>query len=226
MKLKDTLKRKLSKRQYELARMLAFEFKRWRSRASAPLKFETKFKRLHLGCGDRLLEGWLNVDMIGSDLDLDFASGKLPFPDGQFDSIVSQHVIEHLSLEDELVPLFKECHRCMSSEGWIWISTPDMKKVAKSYLDHNNEDMIADRKKRLPDWTLGEYPPQQFMNDIFHQGLEHRNLFDFGLLKWTLESSGFSSVQESNERELLAAFPEFPVRNDDFQSIYVKAQKS
>lgn len=226
MGLKNILKRKFSQRQYELLRMAAFEAKRWKARVAAPSRFETKIRKLHLGCGDRLLAGWLNVDMVGSDLNLDMAIGKLPFADGQFDSIVSQHVVEHLSIADELLPLLRECHRTLVVGGSFWLSTPDMKKLAKSYLEQENRDMIADRKTRLPGWSLGDFPPQHFMNDMFHQGLEHRNLFDFGLMKWALEQAGFTRVEECDESMLLAAFPDFPPRHDDYQSLYVKANKA
>jgi len=224
--MKSYLKRKLSIRQYELARMLSYEFKRWRCRVGSPKRFETDLKKFHLGCGDRHLKGWLNVDLVGSDLNLDIGIGKLPFKDQQFDHVVSQHVIEHLTIQDELIPLLKECHRCMSAGGELWLSTPDMEKVARSYIEHNNTDMIKDRQERLPHWDLGGLPDQHFMNDMFHQALEHRNLFDEGLLTWTLQQAGFEKVERVDEAALLAKYPEFPPRKDDYQSIYVKATKS
>lgn len=85
--------------------------------------------------------------------------------------------------------------------------------------------MIEDRQKRLPHWSLNGLPDQHFMNDLFHQELEHRNLFDFDLLKWTLEQAGFTQVERVDEQALQAAYPAFPSRNDDYQSVYVKATK-
>lgn len=224
--MKIWLKKNLSKRQYELLRMLAFEWKRFKCRLFAPSKFKTTHTKLHLGSGSRRLQGWLNVDMVDSDLNLDIANGKLPFDDHQFEAIVCQHVIEHLTLEDELIPLFRECHRSMKSQGVFWLSTPDMEKVSKSYIENKNLDMIEDRQQRLAGWSLKGLPQQHFMNDMFHQQLEHRNLFDFELLAWALSQVGFQSVVRVNERDLLKAHPEFPARNDDYQSLYVKAIKS
>jgi len=223
--MKNWLKSKLSMRQYELMRMLAFEYKRWKCRLLAPGSFKTDKTKLQLGCGDRHLKNWLNVDMFGSDLNLDIATGKLPFESDHFSVIVSQHVVEHLTMEDELIPLFSECYRCLDKGGEMWISTPDMRKVAQSYIDHDSVDMIADRQTRLKGWNLDPYPSQHFMNDMFHQQLEHRNLFDFEMLQWMLNRVGFDLVERVNEADLLKTYPEIPVRNDDYQSVYVKAVK-
>ncbi|HKZ36687.1 MAG TPA: methyltransferase domain-containing protein [Chryseolinea sp.] len=224
--MKHWLKRNLSIRQFEILRLISYELKRLKCRILSPAKYKTSLSRLHIGSGDRKITGWLNVDLVDSDLNLDIAKGRLPFADQQFEVIVSQHVIEHLTIEDELIPLLKECFRTLKPGGELWLSTPDMEKVAKSYLDHKSEDMIADRQTRKPEWNLNGLPSQHFMNDIFHQQLEHRNLFDFGLLKWTLEQAGFLNVTPSSESELLTVFGGFPARNDDYQSLYIKAVRS
>lgn len=223
--MKSWLKRKLSIRQYELLRSLSYEIKRWKCRVTAPERFETDRVKLHLGCGDRHLEGWLNVDLVGSDLNLDIARGRLPFRDASFETIITQHVIEHLTIEDELIPLLKECHRAMKPSAELWLATPDMEKIARSYVEQKNTDMVEDRKTRLPHWGLGAMPSQQFMNDMFHQQSEHRNLFDMQLLEWTLRQAGFTHVERTSEKQMLQRFPDFPPRNDDYQSLYVKAVK-
>lgn len=205
--------------------MLAYEWKRWKCRIGAPKQYQPDVKQLHLGCGDRHLKGWLNVDLWNSDLNLDIAAGKLPFPEGHFEHVVSQHVIEHLTIEDELIPLLRSVYECMCPGGQLWLSTPDMEKAVYSYIQHRNNDMIADRQKRLPHWHLNGLPSQHFLNDLFHQQLEHRNLFDFKLLTYALNQAGFIQIERVTEQDLLTNYPDFPARNDDYQSIYVKAIK-
>src|SRR5687767_12152900 len=120
--MKRWLKRNLSIRQFEILRLISYELKRLKCRILSPGKYKTSLSQLHLGSGDRKITGWLNVDLVDSDLNLDIAKGKLPFPDQQFQVIVSQHVIEHLTIEDELIPLLKECFRTLKPGGELWLS--------------------------------------------------------------------------------------------------------
>jgi predicted SAM-dependent methyltransferase len=180
-------------------------------------------KKLHLGCGSRLVRGWLNVDLKNSDYNLDLTSGKLPWQDNVFDVIVSEHFIEHLDLESEVLPLIRELNRVIKPEGEIWLSCPDIEKICHSYLEHEMEDLIADRKTRLPEYTLGDIPSTHMINHLFHRGIQHQNLFDLKLLTWTLEKCGFSNVARRREADLLKRFPDFPERKDDRQTLYVSA---
>jgi len=179
--------------------------------------------KLHLGCGKRIINGWLNVDIENSDYNVDLGAGVLPWADKSFDAVVSQHVIEHLDLRSELFPLMKEIRRVMKKNGELWISCPDILKACESYLNHRMLDLIEDRKTRFPNYNLHGAPPSQFINDLFHQGGKHKNLFDYEILSWLLASTGFSEVERVDEHALLDRFPEFPHRGDDSQSIYVRA---
>lgn len=223
--MKQFLRNRISKRQYELLRGLSYEFKRWKCRITTPRLVKTDSTLLHLGSGVRHIKNWFNVDLFESDRNIDIANGKLPFESNHFRAIVSQHVVEHLEIDDELIPLFKECHRILELGGELWISTPDLEKITKSYVEQRNRDMIEDRKKRLPDWNLGGKPSQHFMNDMFYQNGEHKTIFDYDLLSWTLTEAGFTIIDRSDEREFLRRFPEFPERNDDYQSVYLRAVK-
>jgi len=224
--MKKYLKSKLSNRSLENLRAIYFDFKRFQTRLFQQKKQTVpKLKKLQLGAGVRQVEGWLNVDLVHSDCNLDLTYGKLPWENNCFDHIISQHVIEHLTIEDELLPLFVELRRVMTADGEMWLSTPDMRKICESYLNNNCQVMYDDRKERMPHWSLNGFPTQQMMNDFFRQGGEHKNLFDFELLEWLLQKAGFTKIVETNEKELLAQFPNFPKRNDDKQALYVRVKK-
>lgn len=179
--------------------------------------------KLHLGCGGRKVTGWLNVDVIGSEYDIDLGQGWLPWRNNSLEAVVSQHVVEHLDLTRELVPLFRELKRVCKPGAELYISCPDMEKACKFYFDDKGEEMLFNRKSRFPSFDLGGVPTVQMINDLFHREGEHKNLFDLELMKWLLETSGFSQVERIEEADLLDRFPEFPARNDDYVSLYVKA---
>jgi predicted SAM-dependent methyltransferase len=180
-------------------------------------------RRVHLGCGARRVEGWLNCDISRSDFNLDLLARRLPLPDNCADVIVSQHVIEHLELHEQLIPLFGEMRRILKPDGKVWLSCPDMEKICAAYVYDKGNALWEDRRKRFPNFTLNGAPVQHLINDFFHQRGQHRNLFDLELLTWALGQAGFQPPRRVCEADLLAAHPEFPERNDDIQSLYVMA---
>ncbi len=179
--------------------------------------------KLHVGCGTRRVEGWLNVDVVGSEHDIDLAAGNLPWQDNSFRVITAQQVVEHLELNDELIPLLRELKRIATINGEIWLSCPDMAKVCQAYIDNRGTDMVVDRQQRWSRFSLNGAPTQQMVNVLFHQDGQHKNLYDFELLKWALEQAGFVDIRRTCEDEFIDHFPEFPRRNDDYHSLYVVA---
>jgi SAM-dependent methyltransferase len=175
----------------------------------------------------------------GSDLNVDYTQKVLPWISNSFDVVVSQHLVEHLELTQELIPLLKELNRVLKIKGEIWLSCPDLKKVCESYLNHKMKDLLDDRCKRFPYYSLGEIPSQYMINDFFHQYANnnnpygfrsldwregaHKNLYDFEILYWALSEADFTNILEVSERDFLQCFPNFPARNDEMQTIYIKA---
>lgn len=188
-------------------------------------------KRLHIGCGGRRVPGWLNCDVSHSEVNIDLTGGPLPFADGVFEAACAQHVIEHLSIggtnggSGELEGLLGEVHRCLMAGGELWLSCPDMHKIAASYLANGGAALLADRLSRWPDSGTAGYPASQVVNLLFSQWGEHKNLFDLPLLSAVLERCGFGDVEAVDEARFLARFPEFPPRGDDAISLYVCARR-
>jgi predicted SAM-dependent methyltransferase len=212
---------------YESRQALRFDTLRLRTRMRRAFRSASTApgERLHFGCGARRVPGWLNADLTGSDWDVDLTR-PLPWADGQFSTVVSQHVVEHLELRRELLPLLREVRRVCRPGAELWVSTPDLEVVCRSYLDNRGQSLIDDRLRRHPGWAkqFADVPPQQVVNHLFHQMGQHKNLFDFELLAWALDQAGFRPCERVREADLLARFPEFPRRNDDFQTLYVRAR--
>ncbi len=211
---------------------LVFDLLKIKARLDTPIMKRSYLKRhkkfptkLHLGCGKRILREFLNIDIAYSDINIDFSSQKLPFPSDYFDIIVSQHVIEHLEIKSELEPLFRELNRVLKKDGVIFLSCPSIKKICESYINDGGKTLVEGRLRRFPNETLGGYPNVQIVNELFHQGIEHKNLFDFELLSYSLTKCGFKSVVEIDEKYLLDKLKNFPARHDDEQSLYVYTTK-
>jgi len=180
---------------------------------------------MHLGSGGRKVPDWLNVDLGGADEICDVGQGRLPWKNEVFSAIVSQHMIEHLELDAQCIPLFKELHRVLKPQGQLWLSCPDIGKICSAYVDGKLDTILESRLTRWSTYSLEGKPISHLVNDMFHQWGQHKNLFDFPLLQWALKQGGFDDVQHVRETDLLKRFPKFPERNDDDQSIYVLATK-
>ena len=178
---------------------------------------------LHLGCGRRIIPGWINIDIENSDHNLDLSKGKLPFKNDSVDFVVSQHFFEHLYLDTELIPLLNEINRVMKPNGELWFSVPSIKKIAQGYLADTGKRLLKGRKARFSGYNLNGKPESHIVNEIFYQNGEHKNLFDFYLINWMLSKTGFYNVVEVNEQAFLSKFNSFSEKNDDDVSIYCKA---
>jgi|GEM_PF-438137 len=207
--------------------LVDFDLMRMKARAGMPKRpIQPSQAKLHLGCGKRIVSGWLNVDVVNSDCLVDLAAGRLPWPDAVFESIVCQHVIEHLELFNEALPLLRELRRISKPNAEIWLSCPDMEKVCKAYLLDKGATLRAEFEREFPQIAEWKALPSQMINSLFHQEGEHKNLFDFELLAWACQKAGFIDCTQVAEADLLHRFPEFPPRHDENHTLYMCARVS
>jgi predicted SAM-dependent methyltransferase len=94
-----------------------------------------KSKKCNLGCGDTILEGWVNVDKFNPRADIKADVLDLPFADGIFDEVILSHVIEHIPYRKHLF-LLDEIHRVMEYGGKLSIGFPDFMLTAKAFLEN------------------------------------------------------------------------------------------
>ncbi len=209
-------------------RTISWDLQRLRVRAKGIFRrsdLVPPFDHLHLGCGRRRVAGWLNVDLTGSDFDIDIANGSLPWRSGSFKIIAAQQVIEHLHWRTELLPLLGECLRVLKPDGELWLTTPDLQKVCEGYILDKGRSLLDDIKSRHPLFSIDPAPNQDVVNYLFHQNGEHKNLFDFEFLVSLLHNAGFGQVERTTEVDWLRLHPSFPSRHDDFQSLCVRARR-
>ena len=101
-------------------------------------------KKVHLACGIKYLEGWINVDSEYHYPDEDEWWKKvikhdlrepLPFEDSSIDFFFSEHFIEHLT-RTEGENLVKETFRCLKPRGVSRVTTPDLGFLIHCYLNN------------------------------------------------------------------------------------------
>jgi predicted SAM-dependent methyltransferase len=88
---------------------------------------QSKEPKLHIGCGDHVLPGWLNADHFPTTQDIMHldATRLFLFNDETFDYVFSEHMIEHLP--------YRTASRCLPNvigslnlSGKIRILTPNL----------------------------------------------------------------------------------------------------
>jgi SAM-dependent methyltransferase len=82
-----------------------------------------EFKKLNLGCGRNIKQGWVNLDCVdlpGVDVVHDIEKLPLPFDDDQFDEIRCDNILEHV----EYIPVLKDLHRILKPAGRLRIRVP------------------------------------------------------------------------------------------------------
>ena len=137
-------------------------------------------QRLHIGCGQQSIKGWINIDnqgLPGVDQVLDVRNG-LPF--SGVAAIYAEHFLEHLSLDDGLAFL-TECRRVLAGDGILRLSTPSLDWVIST---HYRWDGATDEERGLDCIRL---------NRAFH-GWGHQFLYNRPMLGSALRAAGFASV--------------------------------
>jgi predicted SAM-dependent methyltransferase len=147
--------------------------------------------RVQFGCGAQPKQGWLNTDMwpgpwATPDLCLD-VSRELPFASDSVAEIYSEHMFEHLDYPSAACLFLTECLRVLEPGGAMTIGVPDV-------------DAIYDRYQRLtsgapsslqPDAHFVIGHPLEELNFCFHQGGEHKFLYNEQFLIRLLVHFGF-----------------------------------
>jgi predicted SAM-dependent methyltransferase len=157
-------------------------------------------RKLHIGCGDNTIAGWLNSDyypQFPSVFALD-ATKPLPFEDDTFDYVFSEHMIEHITFQEGL-NLLTECHRVLKSKGTMRISTPDLE-----FLLWLHKKDTSDLQHSYIKWATDTLIPgipfydAVFVINNFVRAWGHQFIYDKRMLRFSLEKAGFTKLRECN----------------------------
>ena len=173
--------------------------------------------KLHLGCGDTIKEGFINIDLTKkADLRLDLRE-NLPFSDDSCVLIYSEHFLEHLNYPGEVTVFLNECYRILKPGGMFSAGVPDTEWVMLAYAEqifpHSFPYPIqnkfhtewgerysawlewCDKNKWHPPWCRTK---MEHINYHLRQGAEHRFAYDFETLQHILKVTGFNEIKQRN----------------------------
>lgn len=143
---------------------------------------ERPAKRLNLGCGNDIKEGYINVDKYNNTeaVDYQWDLGKLEVEDGELDEIYTAHVFEHIPIND-IYAVVEEWRRALKPNGDLIIRMPNLEFEVKRWLDAPD-----DQKWKEVSWIFGSQS---------HEGNTHFNGFNPGSLKNFIERFDFDVVE-------------------------------
>jgi predicted SAM-dependent methyltransferase len=175
--------------------------------------------KLHFGCGQRILPGWVNIDgwsFPGIDLETDLRQ-PLPLSDESCRLIFTEHVFEHVD-EEYRVPVLREFLRILRPGGTLRIVVPDCQKFVDAYT-RGDISWFETVFGGSPGGAKG-------LNTVFTMHT-HRVIDDWDSLSDVLGEVGFSDVERSSLNS--SAIPELLIDSDEASrtlcSLYVEARR-
>lgn len=144
-------------------------------------------KKLHLGCGEKKIKGYINIDIRESvNPDIIDDIGKLNNIENEsIDLIYACHVLEHFN-RFQYKEVLKRWFEVLKPSGVVKLSVPDIEAVINQYSDNK-----IPLNKLIGFLYGGQTYPENF----------HYIGFDFDMLKSDLEEIGFTDIKLWDHRE-------------------------
>jgi len=144
--------------------------------------------KLHLGCGDVHLDGFVNIDSmhmptVDAVADIRYLHAR-KYPKNSADLIYASHVLEHFT-RWEYGSVLRRWFDILKPGGILRVAVPDFEKICLHYQKH----------KDLPLLRGSLYGGQDYENNFHHW------CWDFDSLSQDLEEVGFREVYRYDWRE-------------------------
>ncbi|OGZ00151.1 MAG: hypothetical protein A2945_00465 [Candidatus Liptonbacteria bacterium RIFCSPLOWO2_01_FULL_52_25] len=104
--------------------------------------------KLHLGCQEKYLEGYVNIDLPPdahtvqrAKVDLEADVRTLSYTRETVDEVRSEHLLEHFSRQEALV-LLARWHQWLKMGGLVHVETPDFEESAKKFVHASLDDQF------------------------------------------------------------------------------------
>ena len=142
-------------------------------------------KNLEIGCGDNPQPGYIHTDLYVDDsnrhlVDVVCDARKLPFSDGEFESVLMFGVFEHFGYF-EIQEVLLEVSRVLQKGGVFKFDVPDFDWFIHAYLtgkDRNTGEKLEDRRDEK--WIMHAIFGGQTGPGHFHKWMwSEKSLTDF-----------------------------------------------
>jgi predicted SAM-dependent methyltransferase len=150
--------------------------------------------KLQLGCGQNILQGWLNTDSTPSPVAdyLDFVK-PFPFAANIFAAVFCEHTIEHIA-KPEARHMISEAYRVLRPGGLFRVVTPSLENFCRMVLEPESEPAI----KYMAWFRTYTNNPKASMTDAINlcfYGHGHRHLYTGDELASALRAVGFTAIR-------------------------------
>lgn len=143
---------------------------------------QSPFLYVHLGCGERRLKGWLNLDAPNYDI-----TRPLPWKDATIDAYYLEHAIDRIT-PAQACRFFEEALRSLKPGGLLRLSFRDIHRmrgmVTPAFRQYMKEKLNG---TRIPPHDLGA------LIEVYG----HQSLWTADFLSYLLEELGFQVTQHS-----------------------------
>jgi predicted SAM-dependent methyltransferase len=96
--------------------------------------------KLNIGCGVQKIDGWVNIDIVGNNIDLKHDVRKpLPYSKDTVSYAYSEHMIEHLTPDEGRITI-QNVMNPMKPGGVFRIATFDLDTIVTGYIDGSWKD--------------------------------------------------------------------------------------
>lgn len=136
--------------------------------------------KLNIGCGDCILDGYINCDLYNQEAQIKCDVRNLPFEDNSVEEVYASHLIEHFDFH-EAFKVLMEWKRVLKPDGLIVLETPDFLGCCKRFVESNEQQRVG---------LYGFFFAKAWM-----PGEIHKFLYTETQLSWTLRQVGFRDIE-------------------------------
>jgi len=163
-------------------------------------------KKLHLGCGDKYIPGFIHIDYADYE-HIDYQRSIVDlsiFSDDSIDLIYCCHALEYFN-RLEVVDVLMEWRRVLKPGGVLRLAVPDFEAIVQVYLKYNDLDHQGILGPLYGKWQ----------NSNNNESLYHKTTYDLNSLSKVLKGAGFNSVSRYEVENTIHA------KYDDYSQAYV-----